>query len=163
MSSGVPAARLIPCSSPHTVAASSRPMVGWITSPLLRSIMRPLLYSNGRWPLRRQMRWLPSSLFTVALGGCLGGDRSSVHPARGSGPPPYLHCFPRRASVAGAPRRSSVHPARGSGPPPWMRYLRAHALPEGTLDRRHQAIVGQVGPAGVLLDHRDDARGERVG
>src|SRR4029453_12048016 len=29
---------------------------------------RPL-YSNGRWPLRRQMRWLPSSLYTGTLGG----------------------------------------------------------------------------------------------
>src|SRR4029450_10619974 len=109
MSSGVPAARLIPCSSPHTVAASSRPMVGWITSPLLRSIMLRLPYSNGRWPLRRPVRWLPSSLFTVTLGGCLGGDRSSVHPARGSGPPPCMRFLLRR---------SSVQPARGSGPPP---------------------------------------------
>jgi hypothetical protein len=25
--------------------------------------------SNGRWPLRRSMRWLPSSLYTVTLGG----------------------------------------------------------------------------------------------
>src|SRR4029450_10776396 len=36
----------------------------------------------------------PSSLFTVTLGGCLGGDRSSVHPARGSGPPPYVGFLP---------------------------------------------------------------------
>jgi len=66
------------------------------------------------------MRWLPSSLFTGTLVGCLGGGRSSVHPARGSGPPPYLRWLPsslytgtRVSCLTGG--RSSVQPARGSG------------------------------------------------
>jgi len=54
------------------------------------------------------MRWLPSSLFTVTLGGCLGGDRSSVQPARGSGPPPYLRYLCRPGYARRGPRRQAV-------------------------------------------------------